>query len=107
MVCRGRPERVDHPAAPKPRRIRRMLPAIAFPALAPVAIAVGPFAIRWYALAYIAGIMIGWRYGLWLARRRPVYFAPQAIDDFVLYATIGIVAGGRLGYVLFYNLPYF
>src|SRR3546814_13276473 len=64
---------------PKPRRIRRMLPAIAFPAIDPVAIAVGPFAVRWYALAYIAGIMIGWRYCLWLARRRPVFFAPQEI----------------------------
>src|SRR3546814_2288334 len=52
-----------------------MLPAIAFPAIDPVAIAVGPFAVRWYALAYIAGIMIGWRYCLWLARRRPVFFA--------------------------------
>ncbi len=84
-----------------------MLPAIVFPIIDPVAIAIGPFAIRWYALAYIAGILIGWRYCLWLARRRPVYFEPAAIDDFVLYATLGIVLGGRLGYVLFYNLPYF
>lgn len=84
-----------------------MLPAIAFPAIDPVAIAIGPFAVRWYALAYITGILVGWRYCLWLARRRPVFFAPQAIDDFVLYATIGIVAGGRLGYVLFYNLQHF
>lgn len=84
-----------------------MLPAIAFPVIDPVAIAVGPFAVRWYALAYIAGILIGWRYCLWLARRQPVFFEPQAIDDFVLYATIGIVAGGRIGYVFFYNLPYF
>jgi len=84
-----------------------MLPAIAFPVIDPVAIAVGPFAVRWYALAYIAGILIGWRYCLWLARRRPQYFDPAALDDFVLYATLGIVLGGRIGYVLFYNLPYF
>jgi len=84
-----------------------VLPAIAFPTIDPVAIAIGPFAIRWYALAYIAGILLGWRYALWLARRRPVYFEPAAIDDFVLYATLGIVAGGRLGYVLFYNPGHF
>ena len=84
-----------------------MLPAIVFPVIDPVAIAVGPFAVRWYALAYIAGILIGWRYCLWLARRRPQYFEPAAIDDFVLYATLGIVLGGRIGYVLFYNLPFY
>jgi phosphatidylglycerol:prolipoprotein diacylglycerol transferase len=84
-----------------------MLFAIPFPVIDPVAIAVGPFAVRWYALAYIAGILIGWRYCLWLARRQPRYFEPSAVDDFVLYATLGIVLGGRLGYVLFYNLPYF
>jgi phosphatidylglycerol:prolipoprotein diacylglycerol transferase len=84
-----------------------MLPAIAFPIIDPVAIAIGPFAVRWYALAYIAGLLLGWRYCLWLARRRPVYFEPSAIDDFVLYATLGIVLGGRLGFVLFYNLPYY
>lgn len=83
------------------------IPAIVFPVIDPVAIAIGPFAVRWYALAYIAGILLGWRYCLWLARRRPQYFEPAAIDDFVLYATLGIVLGGRLGYVLFYNLPYF
>ncbi|EDP64800.1 Prolipoprotein diacylglyceryl transferase [alpha proteobacterium BAL199] len=84
-----------------------MLPAITFPIIDPVAIAIGPFAVRWYALAYISGILLGWRYCLWLARRRPVYFEPSAIDDFVLYATLGIVLGGRLGFVLFYNLPYY
>jgi len=81
--------------------------AIPFPVIDPVAIELGPFAIRWYALAYITGIMLGWRYALWLARRHPVYFDPKLFDDFVLYATLGIVLGGRLGYVLFYNLPYF
>lgn len=84
-----------------------MLPALAFPVIDPVAIAIGPFAVRWYALAYISGILIGWRYCLWLARRRPVYFEPAAIDDFVLYATLGIVLGGRIGFVLFYNLAYY
>lgn len=83
------------------------LPVIAFPTIDPVAIAIGPFAVRWYALAYIAGILLGWRYALWLARREPVYFEPKLFDDLVLYATLGIVVGGRLGYVVFYNPAYY
>ncbi|NQW12020.1 MAG: prolipoprotein diacylglyceryl transferase [Alphaproteobacteria bacterium] len=81
--------------------------AIPFPVIDPIAVAIGPFAIRWYALAYIAGIMIGWRYALWLAARPPAYFTPKLLDDFVLYATLGVVLGGRAGYVLFYNPAYF
>ena len=77
--------------------------AIAFPAIDPVAIEIGPLAIRWYALAYVAGILAGWRYMVILARRSPVGVAPRDIDDFVLWATLGIVLGGRLGYVLFYR----
>lgn len=84
-----------------------ILPAIAFPVIDPVALAIGPFAIRWYALAYIAGILIGWKYAVWLARRRPVFFEAKLIDDFVFYATLGIVIGGRLGYVMFYNPAYY
>lgn len=80
-----------------------MIPAILFPAFDPVAIQLGPFAIRWYALAYITGILLGW----WMVRRL-VQLAPQAatreqVDDFVTWATLGIVLGGRIGYVLFYR----
>jgi phosphatidylglycerol---prolipoprotein diacylglyceryl transferase len=81
--------------------------AIPFPAINPVAIAVGPFAIRWYALAYIAGLLIGWRYCLRLADRPPHLVSRIAIDDFLVWATLGVVLGGRIGYVLFYNLPYY
>ncbi|HEV2549337.1 MAG TPA: prolipoprotein diacylglyceryl transferase [Stellaceae bacterium] len=63
----------------------------------------GPFAIRWYALAYIAGLIIGWRYCLALARRPPQIAKAQDIDDFLVWATIGVVLGGRIGYVLFYD----
>ncbi len=65
----------------------------------------GPFAIRWYALAYIAGLIIGWRYCLALAKRPPQIAKAQDIDDFLVWATIGVVLGGRIGYVLFYDLP--
>jgi phosphatidylglycerol---prolipoprotein diacylglyceryl transferase len=78
--------------------------AIPYPAIDPVVISLGPFAIRWYALAYIAGLIIGWRYCLALARRPPQVARPQDIDDFLVWATLGVVLGGRTGYVLFYNL---
>src|SRR3954452_23483081 len=81
--------------------------AIPFPALDPVAIAVGPVAIRWYALAYIVGLLLGWRYCLALADRPPRFVRRRDIDDFLVWATLGVVLGGRLGYVLFYNSAYY
>jgi phosphatidylglycerol:prolipoprotein diacylglycerol transferase len=81
--------------------------AIPFPALDPVAIAIGPFAIRWYALAYIAGLLIGWRYCLVLADRPPGRVTRSEIDDFLVWATLGVVLGGRVGYVLFYQPGYY
>jgi phosphatidylglycerol:prolipoprotein diacylglycerol transferase len=77
--------------------------AIAFPAFDPVAISLGPLAIRWYALAYIAGLVLGWRWCLHLADRPPRLVKRQDIDDFLFWATLGVVLGGRLGYVLFYK----
>jgi phosphatidylglycerol:prolipoprotein diacylglycerol transferase len=78
-----------------------------FPNIDPVIVQLGPFAIRWYALAYIAGILIGWRYAIHLCKRPPIFLDPKLLDDFVLYATLGIVLGGRLGYVLFYKPDYY
>ena len=83
------------------------MPAILFPDFNPIAIAIGPFAIRWYALAYIVGLLIGWRYCLWVAKRPPAVASPQAIDDFLVWATLGVVLGGRLGYVLFYKPDFY
>jgi len=81
--------------------------AIPFPAIDPVAVAIGPFAVRWYALAYIAGLLIGWRFCLMLADRPPNLIARRDIDDFLAWATLGIVLGGRLGYVFFYQPGYY
>ena len=70
---------------------------------------VGPIGVRWYALAYIAGIIIGWRYALKLVRTPGLWGArepsatPAQIDDLVLWVTLGVVIGGRLGSILFYN----
>ena len=81
---------------------------LSFPDIDPVAIAIGPVAIRWYGLAYIAGIGIGW----WLGRRRAARepwrgWKPQQVDDFVFYFALGAVLGGRIGYVLFYDFSRF
>ena len=81
--------------------------AVAFPPIDPVALEIGPLAIRWYALAYVVGILLSWRYMIVLARRSPARIAARQIDDFVLWATLGVVVGGRLGYVLFYKPGYF
>jgi phosphatidylglycerol:prolipoprotein diacylglycerol transferase len=87
-----------------------MLLLIPYPAINPVLVHIGPLPIRWYALAYIAGLTIGWAYirflvrtdALWGAQPRP---SPDSIDDLIVHAALGIILGGRLGYVLFYNLP--
>lgn len=86
--------------------------AIAFPVFDPVAISLGPIAIRWYALAYIGGIVLGWIYARSLLKNERLWGGPAPIslaqlDDFILWVTIGIIVGGRTGYVLFYNLPFF
>ncbi|MHC2337246.1 prolipoprotein diacylglyceryl transferase [Bradyrhizobium sp. USDA 4454] len=85
---------------------------IDFPVFNPVALALGPIVIRWYALAYIVGIVLGWIYARSLIKKQRLWGGevpitlPQ-LDDFILWVTIGIIVGGRTGYVLFYNLPFF
>jgi phosphatidylglycerol:prolipoprotein diacylglycerol transferase len=77
--------------------------AIPFPGIDPVLIHLGPFAIRWYALAYIAGIVLGWQLVRRLVQRPGWQITPEAIDDLLFYVTLGIILGGRIGYVLFYQ----
>ena len=81
--------------------------ALTFPEIDPVAIHLGPLAIRWYALAYIAGLVGGWRYVRWLCTRPPQALTAEQVDDFLVWATLGTVLGGRLGYVLFYKPLYY
>jgi phosphatidylglycerol:prolipoprotein diacylglycerol transferase len=85
---------------------------IAFPVFDPVAIAIGPIAIRWYALGYIGGIVLGWLYARALIKNAKLWNGPSPVtlpqmDDFILWVTLGIILGGRAGYVLFYNMPFF
>lgn len=84
--------------------------AIAFPSFDPVAVSIGPLAVRWYALAYIAGLLGGW----WYLRRLFVVhvlspkgrFHRDSLDDLVSWLAVGVIVGGRVGYVFFYN-PHF
>jgi phosphatidylglycerol:prolipoprotein diacylglycerol transferase len=92
---------------------RPMLFVLPFPAIDPTLIEIGPIAIRWYALAYIVGILLGWWYAkrlvsnaqLWGPAGAPM--KPIDIDDFIVWATLGVILGGRLGYVLFYDFALF
>jgi phosphatidylglycerol---prolipoprotein diacylglyceryl transferase len=86
--------------------------AIPFPSFDPVLVQIGPLAIRWYALAYIVGILGGWIYARAIIRSEPLWGGKPPLtvidfDDFILWVTLGIILGGRLGYVLFYNPAYF
>lgn len=78
-----------------------------FPDIDPIAVQIGPLAIRWYALAYITGLIGGWQYCLRLATRPPNTVTSKHIDDFMVWATIGVVLGGRLGFVIFYQPGYY
>ena len=89
-----------------------VLPVLPYPAINPVLISIGPLAVRWYALAYIVGIIAGWFYARAIVSSPRLWggTAPLTVtdfDDFVIWITLGVILGGRTGYVLFYNFPHF
>lgn len=85
------------------------LAALPFPQIDPVLISIGPLAIHWYGLGYVVGILFAWWYSkrlvrtgrLWAGGAAPM--KPEDLDDFVVWAAVGVVAGGRIGYILFYD----
>ena len=95
------------------RRSALPLFAIPFPAFDPVLVAIGPFAIRWYALAYIGGLLLGW----WLAKRlvatpklwggSAAPIQPIDLDDVLVWVALGVIFGGRIGFVSLYNFEYY
>jgi phosphatidylglycerol:prolipoprotein diacylglycerol transferase len=80
-----------------------------FPNFDPILVHVGPFAIRWYALAYVAGILLGWRYAAGLLKtprlwtHRPPPLSVEQLDDLILWIALGVIGGGRIGHTLFYD----
>jgi phosphatidylglycerol:prolipoprotein diacylglycerol transferase len=80
-----------------------MIPVLLFPQFDPVIVQLGPLSIRWYALAYITGLVVGWRLVRRFVRQAPPVASELQVDDFLTWATLGVVLGGRLGYVLFYQ----
>lgn len=81
--------------------------ALPFPAIDPVALSIGPLELHWYALAYLAGFIVGWQYAMRLADRGPDRPNRQDMDAFLTWAIIAVILGGRLGFVLFYNVAYY
>jgi len=80
-----------------------------YPNIDPIALSLGPIQIRWYALAYLAGFLLGWQYALYLCgldkdkEPKKSYIQKTTIDDFLPWAILGVILGGRIGYVLFYQ----
>jgi phosphatidylglycerol:prolipoprotein diacylglycerol transferase len=80
-----------------------MIPVLLFPSFDPIMVHIGPLGIRWYAMAYILGLVLGWRLMRRLVLQWPVVATTLQVDDFLTWATLGVVLGGRLGYILFYQ----
>ena len=80
---------------------------LTYPAIDPVAISLGPLKIRWYGISYVAGILLAWWLLVRRARRSRPDWTPDQVADLIFYGAVGLVIGGRLGSVLFYNLPYY
>lgn len=74
-----------------------------YPDIDPVAIKIGPLAIHWYGLMYAVGFLAGWWLGRVRARRPHSPVTPAQVDDYLIYAALGVIIGGRVGYVLFYD----
>ena len=83
------------------------LAVLTYPEIDPVLIQIGPIAIRWYALAYIAGLIGGWRWVAYLNRRAGMVVTPAQLDDLLFWIAIGVILGGRIGHVLFYGFTFY
>ena len=81
--------------------------AIAFPNIDPIIFSVGPLSIRWYALSYIAGLLIGIKYIGYFVSKTPYAMDRKNTEDLLVWLTLGVILGGRLGYVLFYNIEFY
>ncbi len=81
---------------------------LSYPDIDPVALALGPIKIHWYGITYVVGIVAAWLLLRWRTDKNPsLKWSSEQVDDMVFYVTLGVIIGGRLGSVLFYNLPYY
>ncbi|WP_341793444.1 MULTISPECIES: prolipoprotein diacylglyceryl transferase [unclassified Rickettsia] len=76
-----------------------------FPNIDPIIFSIGPLAVSWYSLSYVTGILLGWRYASKIIEKFNLSITKKNLEDFISWAIIGIIVGGRIGYVLLYN-PY-
>ena len=88
--------------------IAHLFAIMPYPEIDPIAFSIGPVAVHWYGIAYVVGIMLGWFYARKLVET-PRLWAGEApmtrvqLDDFLVWAAVGIILGGRIGYILFYD----
>ena len=81
--------------------------ALSYPNIDPILFEIGPIVIRWYSLSYLGGLVFAWAYMTRLIRVKAPPCTQQHISDYIFWAMLGIVLGGRIGYVLFYNASYY
>jgi phosphatidylglycerol:prolipoprotein diacylglycerol transferase len=74
-----------------------------YPHIDPIALQIGPLAIHWYGLMYLTGFGLAWLLGRWRIHRHPGSLTLRDLEDIIFYGVLGVVLGGRLGYVLFYK----
>lgn len=77
---------------------------LTFPQIDPVLFHIGPLSVHWYGISYVVSILLAWQYANWVARRFAPTITKTQIDDFLMWALVGIVFGGRLGHILFFEL---
>jgi len=80
---------------------------LAYPIIDPVAFKIGPIQVHWYGIMYLVGFAAAWLLGLWRASQPNSGWTKGQVADLIFYAAVGVIIGGRLGYILFYNFSYF
>lgn len=81
--------------------------ALSFPHFNPILIQIGPLKIYWYGLSYALGIILGWKYSLFLVKKYAPSLSKSYFDAFVIWAVMGVILGGRLGHIIFYQWDYY
>lgn len=77
---------------------------LTFPQIDPVLFHIGPLAVHWYGISYVVSILLAWQYAIWISKHFNLTITKQQVDDFLMWALGGIVIGGRLGHILFFEL---